>query len=116
MTSSELARLCAADEVPAGEIRQATLPGGRKVAVYNIDGHFYVTADECTHGASSLSEEGTLIGHTVECGWHFGSFDVTTGEATAMPCQVALQTFEVVVVEGAVCVKIEGANIHAANG
>ncbi|HUN51531.1 MAG TPA: non-heme iron oxygenase ferredoxin subunit [Candidatus Sulfotelmatobacter sp.] len=114
MASTALARLCAADEVPVGEIRQATLPGGLKVAVYNVDGRFYVTADECTHGASSLSEEGTLIGNSVECGWHFGSFDVITGEATAMPCQLALRTFEVVVVEGAVCVKIDGVNTDAA--
>jgi len=99
--------LCAADEVPVGEIRPGQLPDGRKVAIYNIDGRFHVTADECTHGASSLSDEGTLIGSIVECGWHFGSFDVATGRPTAMPCEVPLKVYEVDVTAGKIRVAVD---------
>ena len=83
------------DEFPSGEVRQATLPDGTNIAVYNVDGAIYATADLCTHGEASLSEEGILTGKIVECPWHFGTFDVTNGQPTGMPCTVALKTFTV---------------------
>jgi p-cumate 2,3-dioxygenase ferredoxin subunit len=83
------------DEFPPGEVRQATLPDGTNIAVYNVDGAIYATADLCTHGEASLSEEGILTGKIVECPWHFGTFDVTNGQPTGMPCTVALKTFRV---------------------
>jgi len=52
------------------------------------DGSIYATADMCTHGEASLSEEGIITGKTVECTFHFGTFDVTTGEPTGMPCEI----------------------------
>lgn len=82
-------------EFPPGEVRQATLPDGTNIAVYNVDGAIYATADLCTHGEASLSEEGILSGKIVECPWHFGTFDVTSGQPTGMPCTVALKTFRV---------------------
>lgn len=85
-------------------MRQGELPGGHKVAIYNVDGDFYVTDDLCTHGQSSLSDEGMLDGKIVECSWHFGAFDVTTGEAVQMPCRDALRTWEVTVEDGGVYV------------
>ncbi|MCA1454245.1 non-heme iron oxygenase ferredoxin subunit [Bradyrhizobium sp. BRP22] len=83
------------NEFPPGEVRQATLPDGTNIAVYNVDGAIYATADLCTHGEASLSEEGILTGKIVECPWHFGTFDVTNGQPTGMPCTVALKTFRV---------------------
>lgn len=88
-----------------GEIRLATLPDGTHLAVYNVDGSLYATADLCTHGEASLSEEGTLIGNIVECPWHFGSFDVTSGKPTGMPCTIALKTYVVNLVEDSVYVE-----------
>lgn len=99
---SGLVKLVPLAEIPAGEIRQATLPDGVQIALYNVDGQVYATADRCTHGEVSLSEEGCLMGKTVECSWHFGTFDVTTGEATGMPCAIALKTYPVEVIEGVV--------------
>ncbi len=104
MISPPLIKLCALDDVPVGEIRPGVLPDGSKVAIYNVEGRIHVTADECTHGASSLSEEGTLIGGIVECGFHFGRFDVATGQAKAMPCEVALKCYEVVIAGGEICI------------
>lgn len=95
-----------ASELGVGEMRQVHLPDGTVIAVYNVDGSFYATADACSHGAVSLSEEGTLIGATIECSWHFGTFDVTTGAATGMPCEHALRTFPVGVEDGVVHVEI----------
>jgi p-cumate 2,3-dioxygenase ferredoxin component len=98
--------LCAADDVVEGEIKQAPLPDGSNVALYRVDGAIYATADVCTHGEASLSEEGTINGKIVECSFHFGTFDVTTGEPTGMPCEVALRTYPVTVVDGKVQIEV----------
>lgn len=82
-------------ELEDGDMRQVVLADGRALAVYRVDGQFYATDDHCTHGEVSLTEEGTLRGCTIECSWHFGTFDVTTGAATGMPCEVALKTYPV---------------------
>ncbi|KPF94897.1 hypothetical protein IP86_20770 [Rhodopseudomonas sp. AAP120] len=92
-------------DFPEGEIRPATLPDGTVVAIYNVDGTLYGTADLCSHGEASLSEEGILTGTTVECPWHFGTFDVTDGRATGMPCTVALKTYTVKIANGNVYVE-----------
>ena len=98
--------LCAADEVVEGEIKQAPLPDGSNVALYRVDGAIYATADMCTHGEASLSLEGLLTGKTVECTFHFGTFDVTTGEATGMPCEAPLRSYPVTIVDGKVQIEV----------
>lgn len=92
-------------DFPDGEIRPACMPDGTTLAVYNVDGTIYATADLCTHGEASLSEEGILTGKIVECPWHFGTFDVTSGKPTGMPCTVALKTFAVKIIEESVYVE-----------
>jgi p-cumate 2,3-dioxygenase ferredoxin subunit len=92
-------------DFPDGEIRRAAMPDGTTLAIYNVDGTIYATADLCTHGEASLSEEGTLTGKIVECPWHFGTFDVTSGKPTGMPCTVALKTFAVKIIEESVYVE-----------
>lgn len=90
----------AAADVFEDEIRNATLPDGTKVAVYNLGGAYYVTDDTCTHEAASLSEEGAVDGTNVICGWHFCGFDIATGAATASPCSEPLRTYRVHIIDG----------------
>jgi len=103
---ADVAVLCPAADIAEGQIRAGSLPNGAVVALYKVDGEIYATDDVCTHGAASLSEDGTLLGKIVECGWHFGSFDITTGEACASPCSVALKTYPVKIVDGMVTVEL----------
>ena len=84
-----------AADIPPGTMTAADLPGGRRIAIYNVDGRYYATDDLCTHGKASLSEEGMLEGGIIECGLHLGTFDVTTGAAVGAPCGKALQTYPV---------------------
>ncbi len=98
--------VCALSEIPADTIKQAALKDGAKIALYNVDGKVYATADACTHGAASLSEDGILDGQIVECSWHFGRFDVTTGEPCASPCTIPLKTYRVEIVDGIVSVEV----------
>ncbi|MDN5872773.1 MAG: non-heme iron oxygenase ferredoxin subunit [Sinobacteraceae bacterium] len=105
-TAKEWIEICATAEVPDGEIRQKQLPGGHEVAIYQIDGEYFVTDDTCTHEDASLSEDGDLDGYEVECSWHFGRFDVRTGAACAMPCEHALRTWPVKVEDGKVLIEV----------
>jgi len=103
---SETVALCRVEEVAEGEIKKAALPDGSHVALYRVDGAIYATADMCTHGEASLSEEGILTGKIVECTFHFGTFDVTTGAPTGMPCEIALKTYPVKVIDEQVCIEV----------
>lgn len=105
-TMTKTLALFSADELRDGEMRQAHLPDGHPIAVYRVGDQIYVTDDKCTHGEVSLTEEGTLTGCIVECSFHFGSFDVTTGAAIAMPCEVALKAYSVRIEHGVIHVEI----------
>ena len=87
-------------ELRPGEMRKLVLPDDRAIAIYNVDGKFYATDDSCTHGGASLTEEGVLSGRIIECSWHFGSFNVTTGEVVTTPCSKDLQTYRVSEADG----------------
>ena len=97
-------RLCTADEVPIGEVRKVET-AGLSLAVYNVDGAFYVTNDACTHGPGSLSE-GFLECDVIECNFHQGKFNVRTGEVVGPPCMIPVKTYKSVVEGGVVYVEI----------
>jgi nitrite reductase/ring-hydroxylating ferredoxin subunit len=100
-----LVPLCATTEVAENTVKLVEA-GGRTLAVYNIDGTFYATDDECTHGAASLSD-GILDGDVIECTMHFGAFDVKTGKPVQEPCSIPLRTYKVVVQDDQVFVDLQ---------
>jgi nitrite reductase/ring-hydroxylating ferredoxin subunit len=75
------------------------------LAVFNVDGEFYVTDDTCTHGPGSLSE-GYITDDVVECDFHNGAFNIKTGEVVAPPCIVPLKTYPAVVEDGSVFIEV----------
>lgn len=70
--------------------------GSEPVVVYNIDGEFYATQDECTHAGGPLST-GDLEGQEIVCPLHFSCFDVTDGSVTCGPARESLKTYQVVI-------------------
>lgn len=93
-TGDSIVRVCAKSDVAPDSVKQ--FPAGSKMlAVYNIDGTYYATDDECTHAAASLAD-GMLQGDVIECCMHMGSFHVPTGEVVDPPCEVPLRTYQVV--------------------
>ena len=72
---------------------------GVAYAVFRCEHRIFVTQDQCTHGPGSLSE-GFLIGCEVECPFHQGRFDVSTGRATGAPCTEPLRTWTVHELDG----------------
>ena len=70
--------------------------GGLVLAVFNVDGEFFVTDDACTHGPGSLAE-GYLSDDVIECNFHGGQFNVRTGKVVAPPCMLPVKTYPVLV-------------------
>jgi biphenyl 2,3-dioxygenase ferredoxin component len=97
--------LCKIDEVAAGTALKVEA-GGLIVAVFNIDGEFFVTDDSCTHGPGSLSE-GYVDGDVIECNFHNGQFNIKTGEVVSPPCMIPIKTYPVVVEAGKVFVDVD---------
>jgi 3-phenylpropionate/trans-cinnamate dioxygenase ferredoxin subunit len=82
-----------AEDVPAGTAKVYEV-GDRAIAVCNVDGTFYAIDDVCTHDEASL-EQGYLSGYEIECPRHGACFDVRTGDVTALPAVVPIDTFPV---------------------
>ena len=68
------------------------------IAVFNVDGELFATADTCTHMSFSLCD-GALRGDQIECPVHRARFSVRTGEALTLPAKKPLCTVAVRVVD-----------------
>jgi ethylbenzene dioxygenase ferredoxin subunit len=101
---SDLVKLCLAAELTEGEPRQLLLEGFPPLAVYCIDGAYYVTDDTCTHGMASLSE-GYQEGEEIECPFHGGAFNIKSGEPTEFPCSEPIKTYPVIEHDGGICIQ-----------
>lgn len=91
----ERVALCQRTEVETGKALRIE-KGQLVVAVFNLDGEFFVTDDACTHGPGSLSE-GCVEGDIVECDFHNGAFNIRTGAVAAAPCMIPIKTYRTVV-------------------
>ncbi|MFQ0815153.1 (2Fe-2S)-binding protein [Brucella anthropi] len=97
-------RLCSTNDVDWDSAIRVD-EGELSLAVFNVNGTFYVTDDLCTHGPGSLSE-GYLDGHTIECDFHNGAFDIRTGEVVAPPCMLPIKTYKVIIENDDVMIEI----------
>ena len=92
-------RLCAAADVPPEGCRRVGRGKRPAIAVYNLGGSFFATADRCTHGSASLSD-GEIIDGNIYCPLHAGGFDIRTGRPSDPPCEEPLRTFRVELRDG----------------
>jgi nitrite reductase/ring-hydroxylating ferredoxin subunit len=97
--------ICKTADVTAGNALKVEA-AGLTVAVFNLDGQFYVTDDACTHGPGSLSE-GFIDGDVIECNFHNGQFDIKTGEVVSPPCMIPIKTYPTVVEGGTVFIEVD---------
>jgi len=96
--------LCKTDDVAVGEALKVE-KDELVLAVFNVDGEFYVTDDACTHGPGSLSE-GYVEGDVVECNFHNGAFNIRTGEVVLPPCMIPIKTYKTVVEDDTVFIEL----------
>jgi nitrite reductase/ring-hydroxylating ferredoxin subunit len=97
--------LCSTADVAPGNALKVEA-GDLILAVFNVEGEFYVTDDTCTHGPGSLSE-GYIEDEVVECNFHNGQFNIKTGEVVSPPCMIPIKTYRTVVEDGRVLIETE---------
>ena len=86
-----LTKICPADAVPAGELRQFNV-GDTEILVVNFDGRLLCLAARCTQAGAPLVE-GELSGDVLTCPWHGSKFRVTDGSVVRGPAERALKTY-----------------------
>jgi nitrite reductase/ring-hydroxylating ferredoxin subunit len=91
------------DALAPGQIKEVIV-GGKAIAVANVGGALHAITNSCPHAESPLAE-GTLEGAKLTCPGHGWMYDVTTGMCLTNP-DVHLATYEVQVVDEAVCVRV----------
>ncbi|HYU17823.1 MAG TPA: non-heme iron oxygenase ferredoxin subunit [Chloroflexota bacterium] len=96
----EFVTVAETSEIHAGQMKEVDV-NGQSVLLANVGGHYYAIEATCTHRGGPLPE-GELHGDVVTCPWHFGGFDVRTGEAVALPPTDSVNTYRVRVTGSAV--------------
>jgi nitrite reductase (NADH) small subunit len=76
----------------------------KEVAVFNVDGAFYVIDNVCKHRGGPLGE-GELEGDTVTCPWHAWQYNVKTGTCLTKD-GIKMDTYEVRVEDGDIKVAV----------
>jgi 3-phenylpropionate/trans-cinnamate dioxygenase ferredoxin component len=81
---------------------KAVESGGKRIAIFNVDGTFYAVDDTCTHRGGPLSE-GMVEGNEVTCPWHDAVFDLTSGAVRGAPAPRDVASY---------AVRVEGKDIE----
>jgi 3-phenylpropionate/trans-cinnamate dioxygenase ferredoxin subunit len=79
-------------EIPEGTLKGFDLSGEKIVVAHTTEG-FYAVIDECTHDMAPIST-GQIAGNEIICPRHHARFDLKTGEVTAPPAIVPIDTLE----------------------
>ncbi len=102
--SAQKIELCKTSDVAEGSAIKVET-GDLILAVFNLNGAFYVMDDTCSHGPGSLSE-GPICDDVVECDFHNGAFNIKTGEVVEPPCMIPQKTYKVVVENETVSIEV----------
>jgi len=86
-------KVAKSDEIAPGQGKMIEV-GGKKIALFNVEGSFYAIDDTCTHRGGPLSE-GSLEGKEVTCPWHGAIYDVITGEVLSPPAPKGVARYNV---------------------
>jgi len=100
---SDRVRVAQVADVPVGEARVVEAQG-KALALFNVDGTFYVLDNACPHRGGPLGE-GELEGTVAVCPWHAWRWDVKTGANVNNPA-VKMACFPVSVDGGSVYVEL----------
>ena len=113
--SEDFVKICATDDVGAGEAISADIDGYPVAIVHAGDGNFYAIRDECSHASVPLSE-GEVEDCTLECWLHGSRFDLRTGQPTGLPATVPVPVFPVEIRDGFVFVSLTQPSTQPSDG
>ena len=80
-------------DVQPGDVLRVEV-SNREIVIFNVEGGLYAIDEICSHADGPLSE-GYLEGYEIECPFHGARFNLKTGEVTAPPAVVPVDTFAV---------------------
>ena len=100
----EFVKAAEVGDLKPGQMKLVRIAGER-ILLCNYDGRIYAVNGACTHEDGMLSR-GLLYEHEVACPLHGATFDVRTGEVTALPAVVSIDTFKVRVEDGDVEIEV----------
>ncbi|RAU17596.1 non-heme iron oxygenase ferredoxin subunit [Nitrincola tibetensis] len=86
--------LCKLSELAENQVKKIENKAHGDIAVYNLGGQVYATADLCTHATASLAD-GDIEDDMIVCPVHWGQFHIPTGKAQGFPCEIDLRTYPV---------------------
>ena len=101
--------LIEADFVEPGTVLRVEVEGFPPLAVFNLDGEYFVCDDTCSHGQASLSE-GSIEGDRIECPWHNGQFCIRTGAALTAPAVAPVAVYPVTLKDGMIFIPAKRSN------
>lgn len=101
---ADFVKAIAATEIPPGMKKTVTV-AGKKLAIANVDGEFFVIDDTCSHEECSLGTEGFLDGNVIICGCHGSQFDMTNGKVLSLPAPTDVASYDTKVENGEVYVQ-----------
>lgn len=97
--------VCKADDISPGSSLRVELDNCPPLAVFNVDGEYFVINDTCSHGEASLCD-GEIEDGEVECPWHNAKFCIKSGQALTFPAVEAQKTYTTQVIDGMVTIEL----------
>ncbi len=96
--------VCPLDELGPGETKTVYLDG-KMVGLFNVRGELFALSNRCSHARGPLSEgEVDAEACTVVCPWHYGRFDLRSGQALDGVVRKAVPTYPIEVRDGVIYV------------
>lgn len=97
--------VCKVDEFESNP-RQTIYYEGKMVAIFKVKDEFFAINNRCSHARGPLCE-GTVDENecSVICPWHYGKFDLKTGQAIDGVVKKAVERYEVRVLENMVQIR-----------
>ena len=94
--------VCPLDELGPGETKTVFLEG-KMVGLFNVKGELYALNNRCSHARGPLSEGDVDAEEcSVVCPWHYGKFDLRTGQAIDGVVNKPVDTYQIEVRDGMV--------------
>ena len=87
--------VCPMDDLAPNETKIVYLEG-KQVGIFNINGKLYAINNRCTHARGPLSE-GEIDSQecTVVCPWHYGKFDIRSGQPIDGLVNKPVETYQI---------------------
>lgn len=96
--------VCPLDDLAPNETKVVYLEG-KQVGIFNINGELFAINNRCTHARGPLTEgEINATDCSVVCPWHYGKFDIRTGQAIDGLVNKPVETYQIEVCDGVIWV------------